>query len=166
MKLQKIVETPLSMAQVKRMVGAVPVVLYQDFAKMKSLPPACIYLFLTSYGYGHYCSIFLRNGTLSFFDPYGIAPESEHNFTTPEMLAHLKERNDFLLGMAHRNGWAIEWNRTQLQSWNPKVATCGRHSVVRCRQQAMNTDGYARWLLGVAQQAGTTPDYVVSYLAS
>ena len=143
-----------------------PVIEYADFKTYKTLPPACIYLFLTSGGYGHYCAVFRRGTVVECFDSYGIQPESEHSFVRPEVLTHLGERNNFILEMCKKKKWSVVHNSTQLQSWNTSVATCGRHCVERFRKQDWDIGQYVKWLLGVATSSKTSADVVVSYLVS
>lgn len=96
--LKQIVHTPLSMEDVNRLAPpGTPVILYERFRLLTTLPPVCIYLFLTSYGYGHYCCVIRQGSVVQFFDSYGIRPESEHQFVQPEMLDHLKESQNLIL---------------------------------------------------------------------
>ena len=162
--LSKLVQTPLSMTQVKEHLPDIPVILYSKFAQLKTLPPACVYLFLTNQNYGHFCAVFNRGNVVELFDSYGIKPEAEHNFVKIGLLEHLHERDDLILNMAKKNGWSVSYNHTQLQSWNPKVETCGRHCVSRVLKQSMDIDEYVQWLQGVAKKANVSNDILVSYL--
>ena len=163
--LAELVKTPLSIKQVKKFVGPhIPVIEYSKFAKMKTLPPVVVYLFLTSDGFGHFCAVFRRGETVEVFDSYGIPAESEHSFVTPEVLKHLGERNDFIKELCKSHGWLLNHNATQLQSWDLKVETCGRHVVERVAHRNWGNDEYVRWLRDISKTAGTSPDIVVSYL--
>lgn len=162
--LTQLVQTPLSMTQVKKHLPDIPVILYSKFAKMKTLPPACVYLFLTAQNYGHFCAVLRKGNAVELFDSYGIKPEAEHNFVKIGLLEHLHERDDFILNLAKKNGWAVSYNHTQLQSWNPKVETCGRHCVSRVQKKDMEIDEYVQWLESVSKSAGVSPDQIVSYL--
>jgi hypothetical protein len=161
--LAQIVKTPMSIEEVRSLVDC-PVIMYAEFARFKTLPPACIYLFLTSGGYGHYCAVMRKGAVVECFDSYGIQPESEHSFVRPEVLKHLGERNNFILELCRKKKWSVVYNSTQLQSWNTSVATCGRHCVERVRKQEWDIGRYAAWLKSVSSSARTTPDTVVSYL--
>jgi len=162
--LDVLVSTPLSMKDVSQFLPNVSVILYKDFAKLIDLPFVIVYLFLTSDGYGHWCSVFRRGAEVELFDSYGIPPESEHNFARKEVLRHLRERKTFILDLCKKKGYSVTHNPTRLQSWNTKVETCGRHVVQRVRMSNVDVKTYVQWLLAVSKSANTTPDYVVSFL--
>lgn len=163
--LARLMATPMSMAQVQKFVGKdVPVIEYAKFAKLKTLPSACIYLFLTSENYGHFCAVLRKGDTVELFDSYGIKPEAEHHFVQLGLLEHLHERDDFILDLCKKNKWNVVHNHTQLQSWNPKVATCGRHASERVHKQDLTIDQYVEWIQSVCKTAKVSPDVLVSYL--
>ena len=129
---------------------------------MTTLPDVVVYLFLTSDNFGHFCCV-LRKGTdVEFFDSYGIAPEMEHMFASPKMLKHLNESKNFILNLCKSNGWKVTHSKAKLQGKNSE--TCGRFCVERARKKEMTCGEFAHWMLIVADDAGVSPDYVVSYL--
>lgn len=162
--LEELVKIPLSLEQVQRYLPHTKVCLYSDFANMKTLPAATVYLFLTSDNFGHFCCV-LRKGTeVEFFDSYGLAPEMEHAFVSKEMLRHLHENHNYILDFCKRKGWKVTYSKARLQGKDAE--TCGRFCVERVRKQAMSAGEFAHWMMIVASDAGVTPDYVVSYLVS
>ena len=162
--LDELVKQPLTLQQVKKFLPGVPVILYKQLKALTTLPPALVYLFLTSDGFGHFCCVMRRGDVVELFDSYGIKPESEHSFVSEEMLQHLGERDDYILDLCKRNGWSVVHNTKCLQG--REAETCGRHCVSRIRKEALPIKDYVRWLEAVAAQADTTPDIVVSYLVS
>jgi hypothetical protein len=160
--LKQIVNTPLSVEEIKAFLPSTPVILYADFKKMKTLPPVVVYLFLTTEKYGHWCCVLRKGKNVEFFDSYGIKPEGEHAFVSPEMLDHLKERDHFLCDLCAKYNWSMTYNSHTLQG--PNTKTCGRHCVARVDKKDLSSSAYVAWLQSVARAARTTPDFVVSFL--
>jgi hypothetical protein len=161
--IDELIKTPLSLQQVKRRLPGTKVMEYPDFAMMKTLPEKCVYLFLTSDNYGHFCAVMRRGNAVELFDSYGLPPEGEHAFVSREMLDHLKERDDLILNICKENGWNVLHNKKRLQEWKGSE-TCGRHCIERIRQFDTPIQDYVKWLTGIAKSAKTTPDAVVCYM--
>lgn len=162
--LAELVKTPLSLSHVQRLLPGAKVCLYSKLSKMKTLPKALVYLFLTSDGFGHFCCVLRKGQDVELFDSYGIAPEAEHKFVSKEMLDHLGESRNLVFDICKTKGWSVSHSSAKLQG--REAETCGRFCVERVRKQELSSEEFAQWLFAVASQAGVSPDYVVSYMVS
>jgi hypothetical protein len=162
--LEQIIQTPVTFGQMKKFVPEAKVMLYDEFSKLKDIPPVAVYLFQTSYNYGHWCCV-LRNGKdVDFFDSYGIPIEGEHAFVSQELLQHLGESKNLIKDLCIKKGYSMSHNTTTLQG--EKSQTCGRHVVERIRKKMLDNESYAHWIKNTSKEARVTPDILVSYLVS
>lgn len=96
------------------------------------------------------------------FDSYGLAPDAEYKFIPPAARAAANEVQKHILPALQASGRKYVWNRTRLQSWDPKIQTCGRHVAVRLAHSNMPLPQYVSWLKNAASVKGSTPDAVVA----
>lgn len=84
---------------------------------------------------GHWVCLNKYPNMISFFDPYGLMPDSQLDFNSKKKKEelNLKHRylNDLLLDYTERGG-KVEFNEMRFQKKDKKIATCGRHVGIRC----------------------------------
>jgi len=106
---------------------------YTEIAQMRSLDELftngnhkAFILYLTADHYGHFCCIFIRDGIVSFFDPYGHDVDNAlMGKIKPDMRKRLNEIEPHLFEMIANSGLPAEYNDYCLEGKN--VQTCGRH---------------------------------------
>jgi hypothetical protein len=111
---------------------------YRELAKFPTLSKAMgaygamIVLYETREGYGHWCAVFeVDRNTVEFFDPYGLAPDQELNFISPEFAeqsAQYPYLSQLLQKSKYRN---ILYNQKKLQELKSDTNTCGRWCGLR-----------------------------------
>jgi hypothetical protein len=150
--------------------GEVPVMPYSELIKKgvmnvlrKSPSNAVVFLVRHRETYGHWCLCFLKtNGTeqgIHCYDSYGNKPDSKawKKNLSRKTLKQLHQENPYLLSQLYDTGKPIYFNEYQHQTYNPNVATCGRHVVCRSSFLDLDTDEYN----DLITSKGITPDQVV-----
>jgi len=143
---------PLSTEDMRAWLPTTRILTYPDFADFDSindvLSPSgqCAFLYLTSQHYGHWCCLFQRKNVIEVFDSLGYVPDDELAFIP----AHFRRRSDqqtpHLSVLLEKSGYIIHYNNHRLQRNSPKVATCGRHCIVRLAFKDKSADAYADML--------------------
>jgi hypothetical protein len=91
----------------------------------------CVILYLNSVNYGHWTCIYEYNGTIYFFDSYGIKPNGELNWIPNHMNKKLKQDHKHLLKLLYDSKKPIEYNEYPLQKFGQGINTCGKWCVMR-----------------------------------
>jgi hypothetical protein len=129
---------------------------------------AVVFLVRSSNEYGHWCLCFLKtNGSeqgIHCYDSYGNKPDSKawKKGLTKKTLKQLHQENPYLLSELYETGKPIYFNEYQHQSYNPNVATCGRHVVCRASFTDLDTDEYNELI----HSKGISPDELVVNLTN
>jgi hypothetical protein len=88
-----------------------------------------IILILTQGNSGHWTCITKNNGNYVWFDSYGLKPDAEFDFISPEMQYILDEKDHILtklLNKAVSKGGSWTYNKIKFQLQEPFINTCGR----------------------------------------
>ena len=91
----------------------------------------CVLLYLTSHNHGHWCCIYEHRGIIYFFDSYGFVPDEQLKFVPKHISLKLNGRHRYLTQMLLESGKPVQYNEYELQSEDPRIATCGRWCIVR-----------------------------------
>lgn len=87
---------------------------------------------------GHWCALTRYPGVekVCFMDPYGILPDNQLKWHPKEKRIELEQTEPHLTRLlsdyANRGG-KVEYNEMKFQEKDDDIATCGRHSGLRCR---------------------------------
>lgn len=116
-------------------------------------------LYQTTPTYGHWTTLFVRDGKLSYFNSYGKEPDDDLNMIDPKMRRILNEVEPHLFELMAKSGYQCEYNDVCVQK--PHVATCGRHCAVRILNKDLTPDQYIKNLFATAKALKTDTDGVV-----
>jgi hypothetical protein len=162
---------PLSSTEIQSWLPDMPVIKYEDFSKLRDINQllgktgACVFLYETKPGYGHWCCLFRRSAsTVEVFDSYGYVPDDELNLINRHFRRHSKQDRPYLLRLLDKSGYRTEYNNHHLQSHAKGIATCGRHCIARLLHRHISIDQYARRLQALERKTGMTPDEYVTEL--
>ena len=159
-------DDPLSSADMQRWLPGTLVMVYSDLAQFKTMDDALgarkqmVFLYLTSKMYGHWVCVFRRGQTISVFDSLGYVPDDELSFIPAHFRRVSNQERPHLSYLLESSPYRIEYNNWALQKDSPRIATCGRHCIVRLAFKNMGADAYARMLLG----SGNPDQFVVDVL--
>lgn len=127
---------------------------------------ACIFLVRQSKSYGHWVLIWLKTQGkekgLYIYDSYGNTPDSKEwkKYVSQDVLKSVHQEEPYLLKELYDSGFNIYYNEHPHQASDPKIATCGRHCVVRSEFLEMDTNAYDKLIT----QGDLTPDEKVHIL--
>lgn len=104
---------------------------------------------------GHWVAVWedAKMKAIHFFDPYGLTPDQEEQYSSVELVRQQLLQNMFQA--AQHEGYQILYNTYRFQQMNDKVATCGRHSCVRLLFDYLDEHQYARLMGGQHENADT-----------
>lgn len=114
---------------------------------------------VTSETNGHWVGMWIDrpNNVVHYFDPYGMAPDEEEQFTEVP-IGRQGVMMDFFNRCANA-GLNVKINRVRYQAEKDAINTCGRHVIVRLRLRYLNDESYHRLMHG-----HLTPDAYVTLL--
>lgn len=140
----------LSDADIRRLLPGCKITLYTQLDRVPSLDSIfdsqgrAVILYLTeSKNAGHWCGILKNPHGYEYFDAYGLKPGSPLHWN-PAVTARLKERPCLITQLLERSGRPVSYNTHCFQKHSNRVATCGRHVVVRQWNKGMSLADYAR----------------------
>jgi len=114
--------------------GKANIVMYSDLWRYNSIDElvkphgAAFILYQQRPTYGHWCAVTKNKNLISFFDPYGVYPDAQLEWTKPAMREKLNMDYPYLSDLlAHSpSHYKLEWNKHQYQKYSKDVASCGR----------------------------------------
>jgi hypothetical protein len=124
---------------IKRMIPGVKIVKFPElvnYSNMSQVLPKkndCAILFIIddqtpTSSIGHWTSIMRNGDKYEFFDSYGLSPSGDLEHIPMADRLKFGEVIDYLTSLT---GGKLKHNHVRYQSWNPKVATCGRFAITR-----------------------------------
>lgn len=124
---------------IKRMIPGVKIVKFPElvnYSNMSQVLPKkndCAILFIIddqtpTSSIGHWTSIMRNGDKYEFFDSYGLSPSGDLEHIPMADRLKFGEVKDYLTSLT---GGKLKHNPVRYQSWNPKVATCGRFAITR-----------------------------------
>ena len=97
---------------------------------------------------GHFCALTHHPDTKSiyFYDPLGYKPDGYKRFA--DRALYQEHQNSLIRHMIQLmdEQYTIDFNQHQHQSRKPSMATCGRHSVLRCIYHYLTNEEYHKML--------------------
>lgn len=166
--LKYVKKDPFTDKEILRLVqNRANLVLYPDISVYRSIDDlmgvhrACIILYITSMTSsdisGHWTCIFRVNKTtLEWFDPYGLRPDEELDFSDPQY-------SPYLTRLLAKSNYNIIYNKTKLQDPSYDIATCGRHVGLRLQLRTVPLPQYVKLFLSVPN---LTPDDIATLMTA
>jgi len=77
---------------------------------------------------GHWTCIMRNPNFYEFFDSYGLSSKEDLEHIDKEKRKRFGEQHDYLKELG---GAALHHNPVDYQSWDPKISTCGRFTIIR-----------------------------------
>ena len=107
---------------------------------------------------GHYCSLTRLGNYYYFYDPMGYKPDEYKHFSDRNRM--YKEQVNSLIQHFITSGLHVDYSHHKHQSRNPKIATCGRHCVMRCIFNGSNDEYNKR----IRKQSGIKRGFLDNYV--
>ena len=141
---------------------------YTEFARMEVLPVLPLFLlYELEPGFGHWVLLHEavdRDGApcLEFFDSYGLFPDHQQEWVPPAFRKISGQDAPHMLKLLARTHGELAYSPAKLQGKDPRIATCGRHCVMRAKMPNLSAETYGAALKAVARMLHTTPDHLVA----
>ena len=133
--------------------------MYKELAELRELPRLPIaLLYETEPGYGHWVGILETPEGIEHFDSYGLKPDAELAWVPKQYKVAFAATSPHLVRLLARDGRDVNYNEFKLQSKAPKIATCGRWVVARCKNKRLTTRQFAVSMATLADQNGISLD--------
>ena len=106
---------------------------YNSMEEVLPYPNDCAILFFIdeatpTQNIGHWTCIMRNEKAYEFFDSYGLSSGEDLAHISEEKRLKFGEQHDYLKELG---GKMLRHNPVDYQSWNPKIATCGRFAIIR-----------------------------------
>jgi hypothetical protein len=149
------------------------VITYPELEQYKSfndfLPNNIDYIILlieTEQNTGHYTCLTKRNNLITFFDSYGLKPDSEFNFISQHIQTILGENYHILtdfINLWKRQGNKFEYNNIDFQEFKQGVNTCGRYSIlfINLFLKGYNLKDFQKLLINLKNKSKFTYDQII-----
>lgn len=141
---------------------------YTEFARMEVLPVLPLFLlYELEPGFGHWVLLHEavdRDGEpcLEFFDSYGLFPDREQSWVPAAFRRLSGQDAPHMRRLLAATSGPLAYSPAKLQGEDPRIATCGRHCVMRAKMSHLSAEKYASALKAVARMLHTTPDHLVA----
>jgi len=153
-------------------VPGIQVCTYPELARFQSWDAALgsagalIVLFLTqSANEGHWTTMFKGGGGNEFFDPLGLAMDSERRIIGSAQAQSLGESQPQYSRLAATASSPVTVSRTDFQRNAPDINTCGRWVACRLQNRRMSDPEFRAWVgQQVAAFGGDADAWVASYI--
>lgn len=137
-KLHEIEKIALSDSDIKKIIPNIKIINYPELANKTTFPTdkngrLIIFFETESQTVGHWLAIKVDTvfHTVSFFDSYGLPPDGDRAWLSPELQNELNENKNLItpiLKIYAKNGYKIYYNHYDFQSKVPDISTCGRYA--------------------------------------
>jgi len=170
MSIKEIVEHPLSDNEIQKYLPSAKIVLYnelKEYDNIEQLLPRdksyFIVLYQDSENSGHWCCCLRQKNLISFFDPYGLAPDTELNWVKHGVRNSLGITDRFLTRMFDKTKLRVEYSDEDYQELKSGVNTCGRHVVFRIKNINKTLMQYHKLIKDECKKLKTDYDGVVAH---
>lgn len=103
---------------------------------------------------GHWVCLLNKPDHIEFFDPYGNKPDNIGEYMTEPVREELGINKKLLIPLLKKSGKPVIYNTHAFQKSRNDVATCGRHSIVRCLYNTKSLDEYKK----IVDSSNLAPD--------
>lgn len=107
---------------------------------------------------GHYTALILNNRTIYYYDPLAYFIDGYKK--TSDMRDSLyNEQYNSLIKLLIESNYKVDYNNHQHQSRSSKIATCGRHSILRAILNDLSNEQYNDMLKRTKKKYGFRDKY-------
>ncbi len=116
---------------------------YDDIDSMLGKHKAAVILYEQKENFGHWCCVFLEDGVLYFFDPYGIFPDEQLKDIDDRYRIKSGQDYHYLSYLMAISPYEVDYNDYQLQDEHKGINTCGRWCVARILNRDLDAEQFA-----------------------
>jgi hypothetical protein len=169
--VRRMMRTPLSDSDLKKILGAdLKIVIYSDLSSVSDLREImtkdrdCMVVFYEQKKLsGHWTCLTKEGDLFTFFDPYGIAPDTELNWLNMKQRYKLHEDVPHLSNLLSSEQYT--YNKVDFQQNDSRIETCGDHvcSFLYCFLNGnINLEQYQEYMKNMKKNTAQPYDYIVA----
>ena len=98
---------------------------------------------------GHWVCVYKKGNAIYYFDSYGNKPDEPLSWMSQNKRKSLHQYTPYLFQHLKASGLPVFYNPFPLQSPAHKIATCGKHCVIRLVHKDLGIDDYAAFLKSI-----------------
>lgn len=152
-KMKKI-NIPLSSDDImKLMNGKTKILKYGDLKNYKTIEDVikpynnCVLLYESILNVGHWILIHLDpKGRIEVFDSYGEKPDDQLKWIDDDFRVKSGQLIPHLTYLLYKTPKEVEYNNYKFQKYDPDIATCGRHCIMRYYLRDLDIDKYKDYM--------------------
>ncbi len=110
---------------------------------------------------GHWCLVSRYDGKVSFWDPYGLLPDSQLNFNSKAKQKELTQTYNHLTRLLYDSRTPVEYNEMRVQKKTKGINTCGRHVGLRAKYYKIPLKEYQKKLKEMRKNGHNLDDLAV-----
>lgn len=126
---------------------------------------AMVVLYEQKNNFGHWCAVYLEDGILYFFDPYGIFPDEQLEEIDEKFRLKSGQDYHYLSTLMALSPYEVDYNDYQFQNAVPGINTCGRWCVSRIANRNLTNDEFIE-LFGHSDESVDPDELVVEFTDS
>jgi hypothetical protein len=115
---------------------------------------------------GHWVCVFKKDKSIFYFDSYGNLPDEPLSWLSQNKRKSLHQYTPYLSQHLKASGLPVYYNPFPLQSPAHKIATCGKHCVIRLIHRDKSIDDYAAFLKSINKNTDLAVEQLWNELGS
>lgn len=130
-------------------------------------PNSCLVMLIQTGTGGHWTCLRRTNDTLTYFDSYGKKPDGELVLINSNVRVKLHEDCHYLtqlLNKAKKQGFRINYNKTDFQQYANGINTCGKWVIAFCNSNNLDIQQYVNAMKQKKKETGLSYDEIVNEL--
>ena len=171
MSVYRMLTKPLSDSDLRKILGPdtkiIEYVQLNSYSDLNTLLPKPVDFVIILYEEkklsGHWTCLAKRNNLFSFFDSYGLSPDSELKWFSPKQKQLLGEDKPLLSRLLQFKKY--EYNKVDYQSHSPTTQTCGSHCALFLflfQKFEINVNQYNQIVNQIVKQTHESYDQIAS----
>jgi len=155
----------------KKLKGQTRIIFYEDLTNINNIIPlldkgSVVILYKSKPDYGHWTALVSTPEGIEYFDSYGDKPEGAKIGVNKEFLQESHQYTNQLAKLLYDASSIVQinFNNHRLQKLDKRIATCGKHVVVRIINRNLTIDQYNKLLREFAKRNKISTDEAVCLL--
>jgi hypothetical protein len=130
--------------------GKTNIIVYPELYKAKNIDElltpygCCVILYMSAQNYGHWVCLIKNKNTLEFFCSYGMMIDDQLLFIPKDFANQTHQNYPYLTKLIAESRYRLSVNTKQIQAYDEKVASCGRHVALRILYRKVPLNKYLK----------------------
>lgn len=167
--IKQIQQTPISDALIRKYFPKANIVMYNELPNYNNIEQLLphdksffILMYQNSENEGHWTALLRQKNTIEYFDSYGSYPDDNLKWFSKEKNGSLGIDSKYLSKLLNKTKLKVIYNTEPYQADGSKIATCGRHVLLRLMNIDKGLLKYHKYIKAQMKKNGCGYDCVVS----